>query len=510
MALAESLNLRNSGDASDYYSEVALRPASKIITGPVPPDFHFLENASPPQSYRVRFRHPAYPNSSNVLLSLHAWDQADGGIHYGLAHTACAIIANNRFDGYLSREIDGSSRIEAEWSSCLPAESHGYYFHVPPPPGKLCLHLFQDRQADLLHVDHDPSQSHLPYRWAFVPSFQDWKYPRILPEIWQRCSEAQVDSLNSTAQSDQGGAVLQRDIICKVSAHSTSTEVAHLIPTHESTWFNANGMWQFNNNTTLDATNLLRDPNNALLLRADIHKAFDDRKFCLFPKDEEGFVVHVLQSAADLRLLYHNTRFTIPQCEVNYVLARFAWAIFPSVSGFLWSTQKSRLVVQWVAAAEDWIETEVAASSLAQRSVASRSNSPTKRSRIASSIDEHVEEDFLEGLRGRKRKRGTDIDAVETRRPSSTSERSISMREWMSPSMTDVAISDVEPDASSAGQSPHTSNLNDYRQEILARQRPSNYCIPAYSKHRDAREELELMGIDIIDNDFINENDEFT
>ncbi len=374
----------------------------------------------------------------------------------------------------------------------------------------LYLHLFQDRHANLLHIDHDPSLSHLPYRWAFVPSFQDWKYPHILPEIWQRCSEAQVDSLNSTAQSDQGGAVLQRDIICKVSAHSTSTEVAHLIPTHESTWFNANGMWQFNNNTTLDATNLLRDPNNALLLRADIHKAFDDRKFCLFPKDEEGFVVHVLQSAADLRLLYHNTRVTIPQCEVNYVFARFAWAIFPSVSGFLRSTQKSRLVVQWVAAAEEWIETEVAASSLAQRSVASRSNSPTKRSRMASSIDEHVEEDCLEGLRGRKRKRGTDIDAVETRRPSSTSERSTSMREWMAPSMTDDAVSDVELDASSAAQSPHTSSLNERRQEMLAQQRPSNYCIPAYSKHRDAREELELMGIDIIDKDFINENNELT
>jgi hypothetical protein len=136
MALAESQDLRNAGDASDRYLKVALRPASKIITGPVPPGFLFLENASPPQSYRVHFRHPAYPDSSNVLLSLHAWDQAGGGIHYGLAHTACAIIANNRFDGYLSREIDGSSRIEAEWDSCLPAESHGFYFHVPPPSGK--------------------------------------------------------------------------------------------------------------------------------------------------------------------------------------------------------------------------------------------------------------------------------------------------------------------------------------------------------------------------------------
>jgi hypothetical protein len=119
------------------YPKVILREASNIVTGPVPPDFLFLESPSPPQSYRIRFRHPAYPDSSNVLLSLHAWDGAGGGIHYGLAHTACAIIANNRFDGYLSMARDGSSSIETEWDACLPTDSHGYYFHVPPPPGML-------------------------------------------------------------------------------------------------------------------------------------------------------------------------------------------------------------------------------------------------------------------------------------------------------------------------------------------------------------------------------------
>lgn len=117
------------------YSKVILRNASSIVTGPVSPDFLFLESTSPPQSYRVAFRHPAYPDGSNVLLTLHAWDRVGGGIHYGLAHTACAIVANNRFDGYLSLARDGSSRIESEWDACLPPHSNGYYFHVQPPPG---------------------------------------------------------------------------------------------------------------------------------------------------------------------------------------------------------------------------------------------------------------------------------------------------------------------------------------------------------------------------------------
>ncbi|KAH8746877.1 hypothetical protein BGZ57DRAFT_777498, partial [Hyaloscypha finlandica] len=59
------------------------------------------------------------------------------GIHYRLAYTACAIIANNRFDGYLSIARDSSSSIETEWDACLLTDSHGYYFYVPPPPSML-------------------------------------------------------------------------------------------------------------------------------------------------------------------------------------------------------------------------------------------------------------------------------------------------------------------------------------------------------------------------------------
>jgi hypothetical protein len=146
-------------------------------------------------------------------------------------------------------------------------------------------------------------------------------------------------------------------------------------------------MWEYNNDTTLDAINLLRDPNNELLLRADLHKAFD-RKFSLFPQNG---------------LLYHNTRVTISQREVNYIFARFAWSIFPSLTVFLTSTQKSRLVIQWGEASDDWIESEVSGLSRAQRSTASRSNSPTKRSRMASSIGDHLDDNCASEVRGRKR-----------------------------------------------------------------------------------------------------------
>ena len=42
--------------------------------------------------------------------------------------------------------------------------------------------------------------------------------------------------------------------------------------------------------------------------------------------------------------------------------------------------------------------------------------------------------------------------------------------------------------------------LDSLRRKALARQRPSDYYRPCYKKHRDAREELELMGVEVIDN----------
>ncbi|KAF4614390.1 hypothetical protein G7Y89_g15346 [Cudoniella acicularis] len=376
--------------------------------------------------------------------------------------------------------------------------------------------------------EHQEQAQHPPpYRWPFVPSFLDWKFPHVLPDAWQRCAKAQVDSLN-TAQSDQTGAIQQRDIVCRVSAHSTSTEVAHLIPAHESMWFKANCMWEYNNNTTLDATNLLRDPINALLLRADLHKAFDDRKFCLFPKDGQGFVVHILQTAPDLRLLYHNTRVTIPQCEVNYVFARFAWSIFPSLTGFLTSTQKPRLVVRWDEALEDWLESEASALSLAQRSVASRSNSPTKRSRMASSIDEHLDDDYTSEGRGRKRSLDdigpscddTTKQTKSCRLSSGRASLSSTSLEPTAPSLTEDELTDGEAGLSKTSQSCDAglgsknsidlpaSSFDSLRRQALAQQRPPDYHLPPYHKHRDAREELELMGVDIIDDSSsVDDND---
>ncbi len=107
---------------------VKLRPPATFDVA-IAEEYQFLKSACT----SIRFRHPAYPPEDNLLLILYAWDHADGGLHYGLAHTACAIIADNRFDGYLSTSnLSNSDPIVVAWDDVLPA-SVDYYFHVPHP-----------------------------------------------------------------------------------------------------------------------------------------------------------------------------------------------------------------------------------------------------------------------------------------------------------------------------------------------------------------------------------------
>lgn len=78
---------------------------------------------------KINFRHPKYPHPTNILLRFSACDK-NNGIHYQTAHDACAIIANNRWDGYLSTDAEGAGRIEP-LSPNESLDKDDYYFHVP-------------------------------------------------------------------------------------------------------------------------------------------------------------------------------------------------------------------------------------------------------------------------------------------------------------------------------------------------------------------------------------------
>lgn len=56
----------------------------------------------------------------------------------------------------------------------------------------------------------------------------------------------------------------------------------------------------WNTDLTLDPDNLLNDLSNVILLRSDLHAAFNDRKFVLYLKADNGYVIYMLKPTPDI------------------------------------------------------------------------------------------------------------------------------------------------------------------------------------------------------------------
>jgi len=234
-----------------------------------------------------------------------------------------------------------------------------------------------------------------PYRYPVVLSFQDWKFPRTIPDEWTR-PYYDDPAVYTSQQSTITGAVRARDITCRMSEHFTSTQVAHLCPEHEKEWFLRNSMSVWNTDLTLDPDNLTNDLSNVVLLRSDLHTAFDNRKFVFYPKSSEGFVTHMLEPSPDLTQLYHN-RLLHPllQCNPRFLYARFAWAIFPSLSGFFSKPGIPKIVFMLKATGDrvEWTEQEVTRpEELRPKIASSRSRSPKKRQRATEEPSDEADE----------------------------------------------------------------------------------------------------------------------
>lgn len=121
------------------YQPVQLRPCAEVFRVDIPEHYRFLETAATAHKYRINFRHPAYPAQENILFTLYAWDHPDGGLHSGLAHNACSIIANNCANGYLTKTWtiteEGGERVDAGPDDVLPTAVADYYYYVPYPEG---------------------------------------------------------------------------------------------------------------------------------------------------------------------------------------------------------------------------------------------------------------------------------------------------------------------------------------------------------------------------------------
>jgi HNH endonuclease len=286
---------------------------------------------------QILFRHPGYDDSNNVLLKLFAPDPAAGASSRGLyaqyALEACGTIAGNRWDGWLSESKDpavatiAAPRVEP--TSILQKSS--YYFHLPP-----------------LQNDIDIGRANAAY--PIVPTFREWRFPHDqLPDSWKRIAPTDPDLATpeqSFATSNLTLALQARDVSCRITGCREGTQVAHICPQNEADWWYNNAMSRYN----MGSANTIDDLSNALLLRTDLHIAFDKPKFVFVPKPSADpeypqLVTHLLEPSAELEYLYHNRRLQSMHSSIQVLFARFAWSIFPLLDGFLTCRVRRRLLL---------------------------------------------------------------------------------------------------------------------------------------------------------------------
>ncbi|KAL8364572.1 hypothetical protein RB595_003723 [Gaeumannomyces hyphopodioides] len=178
--------------------------------------------------------------------------------------------------------------------------------------------------------------------------------------------------------------------------------------------------------TQLFSSSPIDGPANILTLRADLHRVFEERHFCLVPKvgEKSGgdvgeadlgrdgataereppqLVLHVFNStpSGQLPSLWHNrAAHPIPATMAVECFARSAWTVLsPRVFGvFLYSTPVPRRLLLWSCGKGEW-ETEKASPEMCRQMwKSSRSRSPRKRSapRSAGAAEELLVEESLD------------------------------------------------------------------------------------------------------------------
>jgi hypothetical protein len=140
--------------------------------------------------------------------------------------------------------------------------------------------------------------------------------------------------------------VIGRDKACVVTGQREFIQAAHLCPKAENDWYKENGMRAYANRPPDQITeNSTNDVANAISLRDEIHRAFDSAFFVIVRK-QGRWVAHFWKRTVEIGRTYHNRLLNIhPAVHPCFLLARFAWPLFPLLSSFVQKKQKRRIRV---------------------------------------------------------------------------------------------------------------------------------------------------------------------
>lgn len=164
-------------------------------------------------------------------------------------------------------------------------------------------------------------------------AFRDWQYPRDVPENWRS------QTLNGEKAQDA----------CQLTQERHSLNKAHVVPISETGWFSQNGLsFLYGARKRILSSPALSvnidNDNNILLLRSDLHHAWDNRSFTFVPKGTQDLKIVVHCWEESLVSTYHNLPLQGFVCK-EILLARFAWTLLPrALTDFLMATQGSCMI----------------------------------------------------------------------------------------------------------------------------------------------------------------------
>ncbi|KAL8918604.1 MAG: hypothetical protein Q9208_007248 [Pyrenodesmia sp. 3 TL-2023] len=231
-----------------------------------------------------------------------------------------------------------------------------------------------------------------PYLYPIVPSFRQWRFPHgQLPQAWDRI---QIGADTGVGRSNTD-AVIARDVTCRMTDYVEECDTAHLCPETEPEWFQENRMDGYTTELRRSGTAAINNKANVMLLRADVHRAYDKMRFVHVPKrDAQGqlrFVTHLIHHSIELGQLYHNAELHTLRVAKEFLFSRLAYVLFPLLAGFLQQRVK-RFLLQTVTDDPVWVSPEECYQYSEEWKPANirstRAPSPKKRSRVDAGIDD--------------------------------------------------------------------------------------------------------------------------
>jgi len=291
----------------------------------------------------IKIRHPGYDSPFNELLALFAPDTlSDGtkpGLYAQLCLDACAIVANNRFDGFLSEQRDYAVAQRHKVNPDSILRESNYYFHVPLSEGS----------------DNNRGEDTTKQPYEIVPGFRQWVFPHDqLPNHWKRenisnCEQFEYPQTPSKSQISE--ALDSREPCCRMSGFRNILKTAQFCPESEDDWWDKNIMWNYIEypHSSLSGTT---STSNALRLREDLHTAFDRSLFVFVPKIPSveprnyQLVTHLCEINPEYQLQYHNKPLLTVYARPEALFARFAYTIFTSLKPFFAARVPRRLALR--------------------------------------------------------------------------------------------------------------------------------------------------------------------